>query len=473
MSFRGEEQLPGGEELTCDINPAQAARIRLSGELSESSYGLQRALDVMDVARKYEIDLSYAFQVLSDLQTLGMVTVGPKHSAIIRSHTPKEMQEAYEIRAALEEIGGRAAAKALKGNAGQLRRELEAMRAAVRASNLDAYVAHDVRFHRSILAASGNEILLRIWDTLLFDMRLRAVIGKVSRNLPEVVESHQSIIDALENGYGKEAGLLLRNHSESFLQFLRKAERDSGFHRDLEIARTVQEALFPEQCPSIPGLSCQAFYKPAHTVGGDYYDFISLEEGNWGIAIGDVSGKGIGAALMMASLQASLRAQALHLPSDVGMLINNVNQLVYKSSPEYLYASLFYAEYRPATRSMTYVNAGHNSPIVLRQNGGPCEVYELNSGGPPVGIFADSLYTSATFELEVSDCVVAYTDGITEAQKADNELWGRQRLERLICSNRHASPQQIVQRIVDEVSAFASGSLHKDDMTLLVMQVRE
>jgi hypothetical protein len=85
MSFRGEEQLPGGEELTCDITPAQAARIRLSGELSENSYGLQRALDVMDVARKYEIDLSYAFRVLSDLQTLGMVTVGPKHSAIIRS----------------------------------------------------------------------------------------------------------------------------------------------------------------------------------------------------------------------------------------------------------------------------------------------------------------------------------------------------------------------------------------------------
>jgi len=94
------------------------------------------------------------------------------------------------------------------------------------------------------------------------------------------------------------------------------------------------------------------------------------------------------------------------------MVINNINQLVYKSSPEYFYASLFYAEYQPASRLLTYVNAGRTSPIVLRQNGGRCKIYELNSGGPPVGMFPESHYTPATFDFEPSESVVAYTDGI-------------------------------------------------------------
>jgi sigma-B regulation protein RsbU (phosphoserine phosphatase) len=330
-----------------------------------------------------------------------------------------------------------------------------------------------MEFHHGIIAASQNDVLRRIWDTMLFDMRLRAVISKVSGNLADVVESYVAIIEALDAGHGKEAGLLLRNHSESFLQFLKKAEHDSGFRRELQIARTVQEALVPEQCPSIPGLSCQAFYKPARAVGGDYYDFIPLEEGGWGVAIGDVSGKGIGAALMMASLQASLRAQVLHGPPDVPNLIDNLNRLVYKSSPKHFYASLFYARYQPETRSLTYVNAGHVPPIVLRQSNGQCKVFELDSGGPPVGMFPDSHYISGTFQLEATDSVIAYTDGITEAQTVDYELWGQHRLENLICSKHKSTPQEIVQRIVSEVSDFATGGLQTDDMTLLVMQVQD
>jgi phosphoserine phosphatase RsbU/P len=271
----------------------------------------------------------------------------------------------------------------------------------------------------------------------------------------------------------EEAGPLLRNHSETLLKLLKKAEQDSGCHREMEIARKVQEALVPEQSPPIPGLHCQAFYKPAHAVGGDYYDFLRLEGGRWGIAIGDVSGKGVGAALMMASLQASLRAQALHSDSDVATLVKNVNQLFYESSPEEFYASLFYAEYEPQDRLLSYVNAGHNPPIVLRRKSGPCEVYELNSAGPPVGMFADSQYPSTVFALQESDCVIAYSDGITEAHKKDNVLWGRARLEALVCSNGHLTPQQIIQRIVDEISEFTIDGSHGDDMTLLVMQVSE
>ncbi len=255
--------------------------------------------------------------------------------------------------------------------------------------------------------------------------------------------------------------------------FLRQMERDSRSHLELEIARNVQEAFLPEPCPSIPGLSCQAFYKPARTVGGDYYDFLPLQNGRWGFAIGDVSGKGIGAALMMASLQASLRAQALHSGSGVATVMDSVNCLLHGVSLEAFYASLFYMEYQPETRMLKYVNAGHCPPIVLRRNNGRCEVHELNAAGPPVGMLPHSRYAPASFQLRASDYVVAYTDGITEAQKTEDELWGQNRLESLLCSCRRQTPQQIVRRIVDEVSAFAVAGSQSDDMTLVVMQVLE
>jgi sigma-B regulation protein RsbU (phosphoserine phosphatase) len=120
------------------------------------------------------------------------------------------------------------------------------------------------------------------------------------------------------------------------------------FRRDLEIAKNVQEASFPQRPPAIPGLNCSTFYKPAHSVGGDYYDFLPLKDGAWGIAIGDVSGKGIGAALVMASLQASLRAQTLHPRSDLEMHVTYLNKLIFESCPANFFASLFYAEYEPA-----------------------------------------------------------------------------------------------------------------------------
>jgi len=169
------------------------------------------------------------------------------------------------------------------------------------------------------------------------DQRIRAVFETVSRDFPDVVESHRPIVDALEKGRGREAGLLLRNHVETILEFLKKSESDSGFHRairdDLERAREVHKAFFPDPELSIPGLVCESFYKPVHSIGGDYYDFLPLKDECWGIAIGDVCGKGIGAALLMASLQASLRAQAMHAHSNLSNLIDGVERLILAASP--------------------------------------------------------------------------------------------------------------------------------------------
>ena len=173
----------------------------------------------------------------------------------------------------------------LKGNMAGLHIELEAMRVAIREGNLDAYAEHDVRFHRSILKASGNQALLRVWETLGFDLRIPVAIRKVSKDLTEIVESHEPIVDALEKGRGREAALLMRNYVETFLECLRKSESDSGIHRAIRKvlagAKEVQQSFFPPRSLSIPCISCETFYQPAHGIGGDYYDLLSLPEGRW------------------------------------------------------------------------------------------------------------------------------------------------------------------------------------------------
>ena len=264
---------------------------------------------------------------------------------------------------------------------------------------------------------------------------------------------------------------------ETLLEYLKKSESDSGLHRalrkDLEGAKDVQQAFFPPQTLSIPCISCETFYQPAHSIGGDYYDFLSLQGGRWGIAIGDVSGKGIGAALIMASLQASLRAQALHSHLDLCTLIGDVNQLVFESSPANFFASLFYAEYEPAKCLLEYVNAGHNSPIVFRGHNGSSEVFHLKPTDIPIGISGDLQFTTRTFQLASDDVLVAYTDGITEQQNPHGEMWGEEKFEILLRSCYRASSEQIIERILAEVSAFANGQLQRDDMTIVVLKVEE
>lgn len=255
---------------------------------------------------------------------------------------------------------------------------------------------------------------------------------------------------------------------------LKKSELDPAFlDRELEVAKDVQNAFIPHSPPPIPGLICEAFYKPAHSIGGDYYDFFPIQRGRWGIAIGDVSGKGIGAALIMASLRASVRANALHGHSDPSALMSQVNRLVYQSSPVNFFASLFYAEYEPLTRALAYVNAGHHPPIVIRCTAGRSTLLHLHHGGTPVGVFEDSRHLSTSVQLESGDLFLACTDGITEAESVDGELWGQQRLESLVSTCRPKTPKQVLQQVVREVCAFTAGAPQKDDMALVVMQVQK
>jgi sigma-B regulation protein RsbU (phosphoserine phosphatase) len=276
-----------------------------------------------------------------------------------------------------------------------------------------------------------------------------------------------------------QTGMALEN-SRLTEAFVSEAAQKERLNRELEIAREVQERLFPQEHPPVEGLEYYGACRPALGVGGDYYDFIELPEGKFGIAIGDVSGKGIGASLMMASLQASLRGQAPHYKNDLAELMKRVNALVYEASTSNRYATFFYGRYTPENRMFMYVNAGHNPPFLLRpvmstgtQNPSDFEVIRLEEGGAVVGMLPPVLvdYTYGEVELKPGDLLVGYTDGISEAMNPAEEEWGEdQMLEQLkICYGRSA--QDILQYIVAQADEFASGAKQHDDMTMIVIKV--
>src|SRR5580700_642676 len=249
----------------------------------------------------------------------------------------------------------------------------------------------------------------------------------------------------------------------------RETAQRERMNRELEIAREVQEHLFPQRLPVVPGLEYSGHCRPAREVGGDYYDFLELPHGRFGIAIGDVSGKGVGAALMMASLEASLRALA-GVVEDPAALMERVNGLVYQASASNRFATLFYAQYYPASRRLSYVNAGHNPPVVLRNSAGSCQVLRLETGGPVVGLMPHR-YQRGVFSLEVADLVVLFTDGVSESMNARYEEWGEERLIEFAKTCHGLSALEVTRRILGAAQAFAAGAPQHDDMTLVVLRM--
>jgi phosphoserine phosphatase RsbU/P len=285
---------------------------------------------------------------------------------------------------------------------------------------------------------------------------------KTDRQLLQTIASQTGL--ALENAE------LLKNLTTEVAQ----RERIS---REIEIAREVQERLFPQTYPKLPGVDLAGFCRPAQVVGGDYYDFFllpssSTTDSRLALALGDISGKGISAALLMASLRASLRSIAGLQQSDLAALISHVNKLVYESSTANRYATFFYAEYDPINHLLTYVNAGHNPPYVLRGT----EAIALDPTGTVVGLLPDAEYAQATLQLHPGDVLLAFTDGISEAMNHDEEEWGEdnmlasahQLLNRPECTT---TADQLLTCIFDAADKFTAGAPQHDDMTLLVCTI--
>jgi len=241
-----------------------------------------------------------------------------------------------------------------------------------------------------------------------------------------------------------------------------EAERRSAHEMDL--ARQVQSKLLPEQPPCLVTLECAARCVQARAVGGDYYDFLELGPGRAGLVLADISGKGFPAALVMASLQASLRSRLAQDMLDLPRQLGYVNQLLYRTSESNRFATLFIGLYDDASRRLVYANCGHNPPIVLCADGA---VKRLASTAPVLGLLEDWECTAAELRLEVGDLLALFSDGITEAFSDAGEEFGEERLIEILRAGRALPGAALVDVVMGRVAEF-SGSEQEDDMTLVV-----
>jgi serine phosphatase RsbU (regulator of sigma subunit) len=247
----------------------------------------------------------------------------------------------------------------------------------------------------------------------------------------------------------------------------REAEAARLLYRDLEIAREVQQHLFPKP-RGISGLDYAFFCRPAKSVGGDYCDFVELPQNRLVCTLGDVSGKGIPAAVLMASLQSSLRALLLQGCSDPATLIMDFNRSVCAQSTPDRYSTLFFALVDLASRQMIYVNAGQVAPILLRKSG---TIEYLTEGGPPVGLLEFSTYHQGQINLGCGDTLVCMSDGITEAANIQDELWGEEEVQKVLSVSSTLACEDLIQRVVQAADAYSSGADQADDMTLVALRI--
>jgi sigma-B regulation protein RsbU (phosphoserine phosphatase) len=311
---------------------------------------------------------------------------------------------------------------------------------------------------------------------------------------------------------------------------------EEGLRRELALASEVQQRLLPECAPQSESFELAAFCEPARAVGGDYYDFLTPAANRIGIAVADVAGKGISAALLMSNVQAALRSQTMNnRASDdncsLSELVGTMNRLVHRSTGAASYVTFFYAQFDERARTLTYVNAGHNPPLLVRakrccqsladspsQNGhdrrayrkpelggliakqtyGNCagvavleaepaemdfaddfdsrvnsfEVRELTAGGPVLGVFDDCYYQQETVTMESGDLLVAFTDGLTEALDCEGNEFGEDRLREALISCAHMSADEVRDEVVSLVREWSAGTAQHDDLTFVVMRVK-
>ncbi len=254
-----------------------------------------------------------------------------------------------------------------------------------------------------------------------------------------------------------------------------EAER-RGVQKEFEIAREVQIRLLPSQAPDYPRLDFGFFYQPAREVGGDYYDFIPFNPERMGLAVGDVSGKGLSSALLMASLQGLVRTNLAVRQGEVARFATQLNHSLYKLTASERYATLFFALVDVSNQTLHYVNAGHNPPLLFRNGTSPAHglstTESLKGGGPPVGIFARSQYRSEHVLLHDGDVLVAYTDGVVDALNPQQEEFGEERLSDIARSSLSLSAAEICKRIAERLQAFVEESPQWDDITLVVMKMK-
>ena len=246
----------------------------------------------------------------------------------------------------------------------------------------------------------------------------------------------------------------------------RRILRNRRLEDELRLAREVMRGLAPQELPGLEGMDLGVRLEPWSEVGGDHYDFIPIEEKRCAVTITDVVGKGTPAALLVSTLRAALHSLARN-DFSLRAVLRKANRLFCESVEAGKYATLFYAELDVSSRRLVYINAGHCPPVVVREDG---DAELLETGGPPVGMFEETRYLEGIVHLDRGDLVALYTDGVTEAADAGDELYGTETLVDLLRCMRKEPASQICDAVFSSVEQFAAGTEQGDDRTLVVLK---
>ncbi|MGI8918565.1 MAG: SpoIIE family protein phosphatase [Pyrinomonadaceae bacterium] len=323
-------------------------------------------------------------------------------------------------------------------------------------SVLTSDAQHDPRF------ASGTVVLQGIRSVLAVPLGVAdKVFGIIYADSPiaegRFTEDHLKLLTTLASVAA------IRVENARLLEAQLQQER---LERELQLAMEIQQRFQPTAPPIVPGYELQGISFPCYEIGGDYYDFIKREDGRLVIALGDVSGKGTAAALLMSSLHAAVHAQAGSHDTLVET-ISAVNRYLADNIPPNRFVTLFYAELDPASGALSFLNAGHNPPLIVHAAG---TVEQLASGGLPLGIKRDAEYREGRTQLQLGDVLVIYSDGVTEAASPSGEEFGPTRLYEVVSRNIDASAAGVRDRIESALTKFSQGTQAADDITLVIVK---
>jgi serine phosphatase RsbU (regulator of sigma subunit) len=249
-------------------------------------------------------------------------------------------------------------------------------------------------------------------------------------------------------------------------QLHRELLHKEKLERDLALARSIQRGLLPEHPPALDGFDIAVSHRASQMVGGDYYDFIPLSPQSMLLVISDVEGKGVASALVMANLQATLRALVVHLHS-LERIVASVNDMILADTRAQKYMSMFVGLLDQRNRTFHYINAGHVPPAVVRSNG---DHVFLREGGMVVGIFPGVAYERGYLRLEPGDVFVGCTDGITESMDVQSNEYGLERLVETIARERRSPAERIVETVLTDVDRFSRGGPHEDDRIMMILK---
>ena len=260
------------------------------------------------------------------------------------------------------------------------------------------------------------------------------------------------------------------HHLEEWRSALSSRDALVALQNELEVASSTQQSILPKTFPKSDEYQVFANMEPARNVGGDFYDVIRLESGKVGLAIADVSDKGVPAALFMMSSRTLLKGAAIGL-GDPGDALHEVNELLYEENETMMFVTVLYSIFDPASGMFTYSNGGHDAPVLVRAGGG-AELLSL-TGGVALGVAPDINFPSQTIQLDPGDTIVLYTDGVTEAMNGDGDQFGVDRIQEVFETNPPTDSEQATHALFEAVREFVGDTPQSDDITCLVLRRAE